>query len=1011
MDTPASVEITERVEPPPVHWVDPAQAADPVPPGAEPHRTPGAPPARFRGLDRRDLLAALVLAAAIGLFFPGALAGGVMLPADILYRFDPWRAYAPADFRPHNPNLGDVIDAMYPNVVLITQGWSAGRWPLWNPHTAGGVPLGTLITSGAFYPLNLLYVLLPVEAAFGPHAMLRLFIAGWFTYLFLRALDLDRGPALLGGVAYALCGWQVAWLGWPQTYVSVWLPAVLWAVERLVRTGRAAYVAALALAIALLLLGGFPSVAAYGLAVAGLWAGFRLLPALASRLGRRRAALRLAGLGLGVALGLVIGSPQVPTTLENLRESGYEAWRVQERAFYAGYHLPLVSAAALVVPRYYGDDAGLPFWGPVNATETAGYAGVLPWLLVPAALLARRRRREALFFALLAAGALSVVYGLGPLPALVSRLPVFNTSAGTRLLIVLDYALAVLAALGAEALLRGPARGRLVAGAVGAALGMVGLVAAVDVFWSALPDPRAYLESTLGLLMQLPQEPPHPIAAVPAGDSYQAANLLALAAGLLAGIGAIGLAGRQRRPALGAALLIGVLYAELWWHGSAVNTVLSPADLPPEPPMLARLRAEAAVERFRVLNLGTTLLANVPSVGGIDDVGGHTTAQTGRYAALLRLIDPGVDDRRRHGTRLTFGDSARLDTPLLDLLGVRYVAGPPATCGGPGRTLARQDESDAVVGPLVAGVEQGQSFVAAADGLDTVCVMLATYGGRARGDLVFHLRERPDGPDLVTARIDTAAVPDNTLYPFRFPPIQDSAGRRFYFAVAGTGTSPAEGATIWYSRADRYPDGERWVGAAAGATEAGGNGGDLRFRALATGSERWQTVEDATLTLWRNTRALPRAFLIDRVEVAPAEELPARLGAATFDPGRVALTEAPPPFPLGPDPGDRDARLDPRATLVAWEPGRATIRTTGTAPGLLVFTESLHPGWIASVDGKRRPVVPANLAFVGVWVEAGEHVVELRFEAPSLERGLLAAVGALGVVVGLCALDRRHRTT
>ena len=49
----------------------------------------------------------------------------------------------------------------YPLYQAVQQDWAAGRWPLWNPGTNGGEPLLGNPVSAVFYPLKVLYAVLP----------------------------------------------------------------------------------------------------------------------------------------------------------------------------------------------------------------------------------------------------------------------------------------------------------------------------------------------------------------------------------------------------------------------------------------------------------------------------------------------------------------------------------------------------------------------------------------------------------------------------------------------------------------------------------------------------------------------------------------------------------------------------------------------------------------------------------------------------------------------------------
>ena len=53
-------------------------------------------------------------------------------------------------------------------------------------------------------------------------------------------------------------------------------------------------------------------------------------------------------------------------------------------------------------------------------------------------------------------------------------------------------------------------------------------------------------------------------------------------------------------------------------------------------------------------------------------------------------------------------------------------------------------------------------------------------------------------------------------------------------------------------------------------------------------------------------------------------------------------------------------------------------------PALIFLSESYHPWWQATVDGRAAPVLRAQMAFMAVPVDQGQHVINLRFCRPML---------------------------
>jgi hypothetical protein len=152
---------------------------------------------------------------------------------------------------PGEAAAGDHLQAEY-HLWLVGDQLERGRAPWRDPYTFrpespprwnfGGWPFGL-----PFWPLH---------ALFGPVLGWNLFLlltylaAGGFAYLWLRELRLPPGPALAGGLVFALEPYRVAQsAGHLRGPISVLLPLALWAFERS-RRGSRWWLAAAAAALA-----------------------------------------------------------------------------------------------------------------------------------------------------------------------------------------------------------------------------------------------------------------------------------------------------------------------------------------------------------------------------------------------------------------------------------------------------------------------------------------------------------------------------------------------------------------------------------------------------------------------------------------------------------------------------------------------------------------------------------------------------------------------------------------
>jgi hypothetical protein len=89
-------------------------------------------------------------------------------------------------------------------------------------------------------------------------------------------------------------------------------------------------------------------------------------------------------------------------------------------------------------------------------------------------------------------------------------------------------------------------------------------------------------------------------------------------------------------------------------------------------------------------------------------------------------------------------------------------------------------------------------------------------------------------------------------------------------------------------------------------------------------------------------------------------------------------------------------------------PGPMTIEVqvnSDSAPGLLVVTETLYPGWRVYVDGARRTLEPVGGAFCGLALQPGDSEVRLAFVPATVQVGLFVALLGMAGLLALVAAD------
>ena len=145
---------------------------------------------------------------------------------------------------------------------------------------------------------------------------------------------------------------------------------------------------------------------------------------------------------------------------------------------------------------------------------------------------------------------------------------------------------------------------------------------------------------------------------------------------------------------------------------------------------------------------------------------------------------------------------------------------------------------------------------------------------------------------------------------------------------------------------------------------------------------------DPNVTIYLNTLALPRAMVLFNSEVVADHDAAfAATHDATFDPARVVVLES-----------GRALRQEPgQATIevVRYGPNEAAFAVTTDRPAYFFLSDTHHPDWQATVDGQPTPIDIANYAFRAVYIEAGRHVIAMRFVPSGWVAGLTTSATAL----------------
>ncbi len=353
----------------------------------------------------------------------------------------------------------------YPWQQFAVEMWRSGNAPLWNPFVGNGAPLAANLQSAVFYPLNALYLLLPVERAMGYTAVLHAILAGLAMYAWGRAFGLRPLAALVGALAFQLSQFFIARFGFLSiTATFPWTAVWLWRAEVLAQRRRMSDMLWLALTIGLGLLAGHAQTAGLGLIILVVYTAIRLMQET-KRQGSKEIRGYLAGAAgylllafvAGFALAMVQLLPSSELAAQSQRTSGLD---YEFAATHSLYPLRLLS---FIAPDLMGNPADGNFWGYDNYWENAGYMGLWALLMALFALINFKSQILNLkpvtwFFGATAVVSLLIALGrFAPFyPLLFRAFPGATLFQGpARLLSVYTLAVGALASIGTEQLLGG----------------------------------------------------------------------------------------------------------------------------------------------------------------------------------------------------------------------------------------------------------------------------------------------------------------------------------------------------------------------------------------------------------------------------------------------------------------------------------------------------------------------------------------------------------------------------
>ena len=933
--------------------------------------------------------------------------------------------------------IGDQFAELHP---LRRAAWDMigqGSLPLWTPHIFSGYPLLSMAQNGLAYPLTWAYLFLPSQWAEQINVLAPFLLAPIFTYLYIRALGKSRLAGILAGLCFGYGGFMASWMtNGLMPNAVMWLPLIL---IPILKVSDSRFIPCLMWASGAYLMSvlngtgqGFVWVGITALAYGFYLSAVETRSVYRSSEGRRSGDLLRRWKPLAVAGGAII----LAAGLASFQI--FESWSAKT-----------LSIRNVLGVEQFNDMAYSPlralraFWAPLyHYIESTPFvtlgAAVLALVGVIIALRKQARDPHILFWFIAAiVSGLLILGSYTPLHGLLQHIPIVNTFRGpSRHSFEWTFALSVLAAYGWDALtlyVKPKQENLRVDTTLKAGAAVLILTIIVGCLWAkytpirnvhtdgavSIPEIRYLMWkavftslSLIGLWFSLRVAPPR--------------------------LRTIGLCGWITV----ACFFEPYINHARWWGKYTLTadrmTRISPTQrwlqqYPPEENRIyTRVRALDGQIDPEPLDIDTP---NLPILAGLHNVAGYEPLILQRYSRALGGV--GMDGVTVQKTVIPSDSPLDMKSHVLDLLNTRFLVTYKDLAIDREETIEKDGigfvNRDLPIDLLKDGAIKFDKVAYEGDTLALVTTLVgsaAVENGTAIARVEIRTKDGRILPRDILAgthtaewayeRADVRAAIRHALAPifdtspgdeqYSFPAHRYLAvmplGERYKIDDITVKKIPNTASLkVW--KACVYDSGTKSSVQLYTAEEK------ERINKILD-PNRWTEVHRTKDTIvYRNSRAMPRAWLVGEVKVVGAEEALKTItgeGFGAFDPRRTALIEADGKSPsiLSQLSGGAVSPLS-TAKITSYKPNELKIETAADHPSFLVVSEINYPGWIALIDGKEEPIFQTDYLLRGVALSPGNHTIEMKYAAPAFWKGVYASLVTLMIIIGLGVYELLNR--
>lgn len=254
-----------------------------------------------------------------------------------------------------NPMPSDVISMLYPWRILGMTYIKQGILPLWDPTILLGTPLLANFQAALLNPFNFLYWLASDHIAWSIQITLQPLLISSAMYLYLKNLKLKTYAAILGGLAFAFCGFSIVWMEYNTIgYTLAYIPLIFLFIDRLIYHHKIHYSFLISILIALQIVSGYPQISLYTIGFSLVYFIYRLYFSPTNKL------VKISEFLVGICSGFLLASIQLIPSFEltNLSIRAFDTVASGSQIQF----LPLHHLFTFFIPDFFGNPGTGNYW-------------------------------------------------------------------------------------------------------------------------------------------------------------------------------------------------------------------------------------------------------------------------------------------------------------------------------------------------------------------------------------------------------------------------------------------------------------------------------------------------------------------------------------------------------------------------------------------------------------------------------------------------------------------------